>query len=1578
MELFQSVDKQTRFTLLLAPFQPTIRIELEAYLSTIMECYLDIKNPSDKTLNVTVTKVPDAKRQITLNVNKLEIPEQSSGTVSIRWFPIEAGCWRDVLQFTDNRRIKYDITIVTTAKANKGKTQKRPSKKATLSQLSVFSAPTVNKRLHQGNTLLSISSNIEQPLFANVNKQIREDKPKHENSSNKENILNKYHDVKIYTSREDDRGARLHHHDYHEPTNILSEQHSNVWSDGSVLSQSFLASSAPQEIRRATYVKEKRHCNNVTTIYEHSEEVVEDVACAGNQSESNFSMLINELKFTATSVVTISPRPVKQESTESLNVEEARDEKNKTFAVGHQTFDASAISVPEVVLSPVTRPLDYCESSFKDGVNNLIASSPILQRSRNDAPRTERSGCFVDNVNCNPRIDCDYFSCATIPRGDIEIAKKAGDVYIEISPPRKYHSKPYAPLFNAKIGRVTKEKNLCNAKGLQLFTPVTTKKIPKRSVPVIKINKSTLCTLRQVKKCIPSTTRVTKSQVEEISVYEVFMQNPFTSSMTENPFLKNTASTFNEKWLSRQEVMFTLWLNTVLSTPKDLRVNIDNAITDTIDKWQSRKNRDEEMVDNEPAVTQGIVPTSHHTAKRLQTLRNDAYAMLHRTEIKEMKLRIDKCVTEEMLYIRPDRDLHRDISLQKDVLNVFLCYNPLWLRIGLEAVYNESISLRNNNDLFGLTRFLTERFFTNPQLTKIPGYHKANPNKKFLKALNQFILKKFLLLVYFLDYAKKRKLIAHDPCLFRKQAAWKTSREILLCFSRDLLAGIGDVTKILRVYNYVLTHQQTYIDEYEYEVTDIRQDLRDGVRLCRVVELITGVDGLIGQCRAPAISRLQKVHNVEVALNALRQAGGVLADGVEAKYIVDGNRTKTLSLLWQIVHKIQAPRFDQAACTIQRWWRSRVCRIRLRYYLCARRDYAAIVIQRAWRLRCSKTVVTEERVSFLRAKKAATYLQRWWRQIRDSVRMKKCRELEDKRRRAGLTLQRRWRATLLMRTYNKRYRDLRNATLMIQTRWRTNRMMRLRRAELLRARANAAVRIQSWWRSSKLMREKREWFLRCRRSVVLIQRTWRVYYMREQKRQNACLRIQTWWRAALCSRKYQLQRFSCMKLQRWWRERQRYMTQRRAVSLIKSWYLRVKAGRIARENYLRMRDAATRIQTWWRAVLLAREERRKYQKLRQKIVILQTEWRRHLGTALACRDRQRFLAKRMACVILQSYWRMIRIKRCYERYRSCAITVQRRWRAIQAGSLVRREYEDIRKRVILVQTLWRTFVARRRFVRCQRAAIVIQSYYRMRIAVRWFNDAKCAALTIQVYWRRYRQKKIEAESLRQKEDLALIVMDIQNAYKDSLSAQKEVGSSILPSSDYWEQIIDILRTCNNVGALLTCLNSLDAITKLSPTICVTLCQLNLVDEIYKTLSQRNRSQPWMTVCQRACSILITLAKYSYTKMYIVKQKHALLLVKLLSDALKDKEVFLHCATLIWLLSEDEDYLKAMMTRLDINWLLKNIQQKVSKATTIAKFKKSKKLEKLYSNCESDQGSTLQFTDMNAAISAIINKTNTCY
>ena len=47
---------------------------------------------------------------------------------------------------------------------------------------------------------------------------------------------------------------------------------------------------------------------------------------------------------------------------------------------------------------------------------------------------------------------------------------------------------------------------------------------------------------------------------------------------------------------------------------------------------------------------------------------------------------------------------------------------------------------------------------------KISGYDEA---------IAQHILKKFLLLVHFLDHAKTARLIDHDPCLFCKDAEFK-------------------------------------------------------------------------------------------------------------------------------------------------------------------------------------------------------------------------------------------------------------------------------------------------------------------------------------------------------------------------------------------------------------------------------------------------------------------------------------------------------------------------------------------------------------------------------------------------------------------------------------------------------------------------------------------------------------------------------------------------------------------------------------------------------------------------------------
>ena len=72
------------------------------------------------------------------------------------------------------------------------------------------------------------------------------------------------------------------------------------------------------------------------------------------------------------------------------------------------------------------------------------------------------------------------------------------------------------------------------------------------------------------------------------------------------------------------------------------------------------------------------------------------------------------------------------------------------------------------------------------------------------------------------------------------------------------------------------------------------------------MELLTKNWTLSHELRVPAISRLQKIHNTDVALKALKEHGiDVEGGGVNTRAIVDGHREKTLELLWRIIFHFQ-------------------------------------------------------------------------------------------------------------------------------------------------------------------------------------------------------------------------------------------------------------------------------------------------------------------------------------------------------------------------------------------------------------------------------------------------------------------------------------------------------------------------------------------------------------------------------------------------------------------------------------------------------------------------------------------------
>uniref|UniRef100_A0A8C0W9M4 Calponin-homology (CH) domain-containing protein n=1 Tax=Castor canadensis TaxID=51338 RepID=A0A8C0W9M4_CASCN len=296
---------------------------------------------------------------------------------------------------------------------------------------------------------------------------------------------------------------------------------------------------------------------------------------------------------------------------------------------------------------------------------------------------------------------------------------------------------------------------------------------------------------------------------------------------------------------------------------------------------------------------------------RLNRLRRTACRLFTSEKMVKAIKKLEIEIEVGRLIVRKDRHLWKDVGERQKVLNWLLSYNPLWLRIGLETVYGELISLEDNSDVTGLAMFILNRLLWNPDIAAeyrhptVPHLYRDGHEE----ALSKFTLKKLLLLVCFLDHAKMSRLIDHDPCLFCKDAEFKASKEILLAFSRDFLSGEGDLSRHLSLLGFPVSHVQTPFDEFDFAVTNLAVDLQCGVRLVRTMELLTQNWNLSKKLRIPAISRLQKMHNVDIVLQVLKSRGIQLSDEhgnpILSKDIVDRHREKTLGLLWKIAFAFQ-------------------------------------------------------------------------------------------------------------------------------------------------------------------------------------------------------------------------------------------------------------------------------------------------------------------------------------------------------------------------------------------------------------------------------------------------------------------------------------------------------------------------------------------------------------------------------------------------------------------------------------------------------------------------------------------------
>jgi abnormal spindle-like microcephaly-associated protein len=185
-------------------------------------------------------------------------------------------------------------------------------------------------------------------------------------------------------------------------------------------------------------------------------------------------------------------------------------------------------------------------------------------------------------------------------------------------------------------------------------------------------------------------------------------------------------------------------------------------------------------------------------------------------------------------------------------------------------------------------------------LCKVPS---GNFEKKYQAEMRTLVLHRLLVLFFFLDRARKAHVLDKSPRLFTKDAQVKSSRELLLEFCRQFLSAEGDFVKHLTRVGLQVFYKQEPVDELDFTITNLAVDIRDGVRLARMTEILTGEPpkSLLVSLRLPAVSRLQKLHNVGVVLKTLRNFGVPLSTDIASHHIVDGHREMVLKLMWATV-----------------------------------------------------------------------------------------------------------------------------------------------------------------------------------------------------------------------------------------------------------------------------------------------------------------------------------------------------------------------------------------------------------------------------------------------------------------------------------------------------------------------------------------------------------------------------------------------------------------------------------------------------------------------------------------------------
>uniref|UniRef100_A0A9J8BHF1 Assembly factor for spindle microtubules n=1 Tax=Cyprinus carpio carpio TaxID=630221 RepID=A0A9J8BHF1_CYPCA len=867
---------------------------------------------------------------------------------------------------------------------------------------------------------------------------------------------------------------------------------------------------------------------------------------------------------------------------------------------------------------------------------------------------------------------------------------------------------------------------------------------------------------------------------------------------------------YDERWIEKQERGFTWWMNYVL-TPDDFKVATEvtkvNALSLTMgnDKFNIPK-----------APTKEEMSFRTYTARqRLNRLRRAACKLFTSETMVKAIQRLELEVEAKRLLVRKDRHLWKDIGERQKVVNWLISYNPLWLRIGLETIYGELISLESNSDVMGLAMFILGRVLWNPDLAaefrhpKVPHLYRDGHEE----ALSRFTLKKLILLVCFLDKAKESRLIEHDPCLFCMDAEFKSSKDLLLAFSRDFLSGEGILSRHLSHLGLAVSHVQTPLDEFNFAVKKLAVDLRCGICLVRVMELFTLDWTLSRKLRIPAISRLQKVHNVDVALQVLKDKGVDLRDehgaNIDSRDIVDGHREKTLNLLWKIIFAFQVSssmlldenQLKEEISFLRKTWRTK-------QKLASLMSNSGVAVTRM-----------KARQAFEHPSQKVTLLMDWVSAVCEFYSLKVenftvsfsdgrilCYLIhhyhpghlpaEEIQQRTTQTIEcgHRGRMELnnsssdsdhsfenleLLENERSNFQLVNTAVsylggvpAMINPEDMSNTIPNEKvvmcylsflcaRLLDLRNETRAARVIQGAWRRYKIQKDI-ELIQKKNLAATKIQAVVRKFILRRRmiQQNKAAIRIQTFWRGYVAREKLRVlkkeKQFAIQnKSFKAWRI-QSLLKKNHAASVIQAAFRKWHAKKLLERN-----AAALRIQAWYRMQCCKSQ----YLDMKRKAVCVQAWFRGHLQRCKFQTLKQRHDAS----VVIQSAFRAYLVRNHISKMKQNAVLIQRWFRACMLRKAEQKRYVMIKRAVLALQAAFRGWKVRQSVAQHHHAALLIQTAFRRFMAQRQYLCLRRSTIVLQQRFR----AKVLGDKLRQEYmDLKLASVTIQAIWRGRAERRK--------------------------------------------------------------------------------------------------------------------------------------------------------------------------------------------------------------